>query len=155
MAAPANVAQDLNNAIYSLASLNPSNPVAGRLNDAWQVWFGTARNLLPNAAWWLAFKGFWAGYAAARLSAKLLNERTPPAADIDPTLWKTLLSDVQQTDALLGDASRQAREAVRNELGELAAKATDKLKGEIRPVLFVAGLLGVGLIFATMRGVLR
>jgi hypothetical protein len=149
---PVNVAQDLNNAIYSLASLNPANPIAGKLNDVWQAWFATARNILPNASWWLAFKGFWAAYAAARGTAQNLNERTPPADTIEPTLWKTLLSDVQERDALLGDASRATREATRAAIDDAGAELARKLGDAAKPAIFVSIVIGVALLWSGMRG---
>lgn len=148
-AAPANVAQDLNNAIYSLATLNPRNPLAGNLNNAWQAWFSTGRNWLPDSSWWLALKGFWATYAAARATAANLSERTPPADAIEPTLWKSLLSDVQRKEVLLGDAARATREAGH----ELEAAAIDSLargiKNTVEPVLWVAGAIAVALVISS------
>lgn len=154
--APVNVAQDLNNAIYSLASLNPSNPVAGSLNDTWQAWYQTTlRSVVPAPSWWLAFKGFWAAYAAARSGAQNLSERTPPADAIDPTLWKTLLSDLQERDALLGDASRATREAARHALDDVGNRLAGKLKDAARPAIFVSIVIGVALLAASFRGVRR
>jgi hypothetical protein len=132
----ANVAESLNNAIVTLAWLNGSNVLAKNLNDAWQAWFTTARNMLPDVAWWSTMKGFWAAYAGARASASNLNERTPPASEINPTLWKTLMNDVDTRGELLGDAGRATVTAIGNTL---------------RPVLFVAGVLAVGFLFMGRR----
>lgn len=150
---PVNVAQDLNNAIYSLASLNGGNVVAVSLNDTWQAWYqSAARSLLPSPSWWLAFKGFWVAYAAARAGAQNLSERTPPAEQIDPTLWKTLLSDVQERDALLGDASRAAREAARHAIEDAGDRLAGKIRDAARPAIFVSIVIGIALLAASMRG---
>jgi hypothetical protein len=150
---PLDVAQELNNAIYSLASLNPKNAVASRLNDSWQAWFSTqARSLLPRASWWLALKGYWVAYAAARSGAPNLSERTPPADSINPTIWKTLLSDVQERDALLGDASRATREATLHAIDDVGDAFAKKLSAAARPAIFVSIVIGVALLAAAMRG---
>lgn len=148
-----NVAQDLNNAIYSLASLNPSNAIAGRLNDSWQAWYQeqTKLRVLPAPVWWLAFKGFWAAYAGARATANNLNERTPAAESINPTLWKTLLSDVQERDALLHDASQAAKDTVHEKLDAMGAAITDKLSETARPAIFVSVVIGIALLWSSMR----
>lgn len=132
-------AEQLNNAIYSLATLNPSNPLATNLNNSWQEWFAGARNLLPDPMWWSAFKGFWAAYASVRLTASSLSSRTPPASDIDPTMWKLMQDDIAQRGEALKDTGRAA--------GEAAMAAFDSLK----PVLFVVALVGVGLLFSRGR----
>lgn len=150
-AADANVAQDLNNAIYSLASLNPANVIATNLNDAWQAWFATVRNALgnfvPDTAYWTTFKGFWAAYAAARTASQSTNERTPPASDINPTLWRTLLSDVQSRGALYGDAARAAEKSASDlsELGQTYVRAARN------GALIVGGVLAITILFS-MRG---
>jgi hypothetical protein len=150
---PHDVAEALNNAIYSLASLNADNPIAGKLNDSWQAWFSTqTRSILPESTWWLALKGFWAAYAAARASARNLNERTPPAESINPTLWKTLLWDVHERDELLGDASTAMREAARHAIDDVGDEFGKKLSAAARPAIFVSIVIGVALLAAAMRG---
>jgi hypothetical protein len=150
---PVNVAQDLNNAIYSLASLNPRNVFAASLNDTWQAWYqSTVRSILPTPSWWLAFKGFWTAYGAARASAQTLSERTPPAEAIDPTLWKTLLSDVQEREALLGDASRATREAARTAIEDVGDRLASEIKDAARPAIFVSVVIGIALLVSSMRG---
>jgi hypothetical protein len=153
MGTPVKVAEDLNNAIYSLASLNPSNQLAQKLNDSWQAWFSTApRSIVPAPSWWPIFKGFWAAYGAARLGASNLSERTPPAEQIDPTLWKTLLSDVQERDALLGDASRAVKEAANDALEEAGERLKEKVYDASKPAIFVSIVIGVALLWSGMRG---
>jgi hypothetical protein len=150
---PHDVAEALNNAIYSLASLNADNPIAGKLNDSWQAWFSTqTRSILPESTWWLALKGFWAAYAAARASARNLNERTPPAESINPTLWKTLLSDIEERDALLHDASQAAKDKVHEELDAMGAAVTAKLHDAAKPAIFVSVVIGIALLWSSMRG---
>lgn len=161
-----NVAQDLNNAIYSLASLNPGNVLANRLNDDWQEWYSNYRTLpivFSDLQWWATFKGYWVTYATARSQAPNLNERTPNPEEIDPTLWKTLLSDMQARDVLLNDVSREAREAARAKLDEAGAAVQEKfdefgnkLKQKIfdasKPAIFVSVVIGIALIASSMRG---
>ena len=128
----------LNNAIVQLAFLNPENLAATTLNDAWQAWFEGMRQtlLLPDRAWWLVVQPYWYAYAAARASAKNLNERTPEAMDIDPTAWAILKSDAKQIKESTKDAAVATGEAI-------VAVA--------KPTLFVVGVIGVGLILWSMR----
>lgn len=109
----ASVAETLNNAIYSLATLNPSQRTAQALNDGWQAWFGAYRSIpVPTPAFWPQLKAFWLAYAGARALATNLNERTPRAEDIDPTIWKTMVDTEERHVDLLADAGRAAGEAI-------------------------------------------
>lgn len=128
--------ETLNNAIYSLASLNPENQAATTLNEAWQAWFQGVRTALPDVSWWLLVQPYWLAYAAARASAKNLSERTPEAMDIDPTAWKLIRSEGAQRAEALKDAAVATGEAI-----------VDVAK----PTLFVVAAVGVGLLLWSLR----
>lgn len=130
--------ETLNNAIYSLASINPDNLAAAKLNEVWQAWFQGMREtlLLPDRAWWLVVQPYWLAYAAARASAEHTSERTPEAVDIDPTAWALLRSDAQQTSESVKDAAVATGEAI---------------VSIAKPTLFVVAAIGVGLLLWSMR----
>jgi hypothetical protein len=128
--------ETLNNAIYSLASLNPENKAATTLNEAWQVWFEGVRTELANSSWWLLVKPYWLGYAAARASAEHLSERTPPALDIEPTYWNLIRADASDAGEVAVHAAKAAGAAI-----------VDVAK----PTLFVVAAIGVGYLIWSLR----
>jgi hypothetical protein len=141
----ASVAEQLNNAIYSLASLNPGVAAATNLNENWQAWFANNRGgTLVSPAYWAALKGYWAAYAAARIASPMLNTRTPPAGDIDPTLYKTFGGGVDQQTELLKDAGAATADALEEAASELGKYG--------RPVLFVVGLVAIAMILSKVGG---
>ena len=82
-------------------------------------------------------------YAAARIASPMLNERTPLAASIDPTLWKTFSGATDQHGELLKDAGNATADAVAGAAAELGRLG--------RPVLFVVALVAVALIVSKVR----
>ena len=88
-------AERLNNAIYSIASINPQLSAAVALNERWQQWFERAgRNpgILESPG---ILQGFWRDYAAVRAVAQYLSERTPPAAEVEPEPYATATDALQ------------------------------------------------------------
>ena len=136
------VAEQLNNAIVTLAYLNPTDSIASALNDRWQDWWNGARGWAPDAAWWQVLNGFWLGYAGARLTADVTNARTPPAMDIDPNLWALLMDQ--------GGAAVDAYKDSARASGEVIAEAAAELGKLSKSVLFVAAVAGVAIFM--LRG---
>ena len=159
----ASVAEQLNNAIYSLATLNPTTPAATILNDHWQTWFQTHRLLAPDVAWWAVLRTFWVAYAGARAVSDVVNERTPPASQIEPASWKLALEAakrpgeavdeaaiyvrkaedfVKSTEQSAHDFARQVEKRVR-ELPEAVERLKEEIGDTARNVLFVTGALAI------------
>lgn len=134
----ASVAETLNNAIYSLASLNPTQHTAVRLNENWQRWFAEAPRavVVPTPMYLAQLKTFWLAYAGARALASSLNERTPAPDTIDPTVWKTITEAADHDAELVSDAFAAVRSSV----------ATSK-----KTLLLIASIAAVAVIFASMR----
>lgn len=152
----ATVAEKLNNAIYSLATLNPTTPAATILNEHWQTWWTTHRLLAPDVAWWAVLRTFWVAYAGARAVASVTTERTPPAMEIEPSAWRLALEQVRSTGEGVDEAKIYVRRAeqsasdfarqVETRIAELP-QAIERLKEEVgdvaKNVLFVTGAIAV------------
>lgn len=106
MAALGADAERLNNAIYSLATLNPQLSVAVSLNGRWQDWYERAgRNpgILESPG---ILRTFANDYAAARRVAPNLSERTPPADTVQPEPYRTSAAVVDAAAAAAGEVVR-------------------------------------------------
>jgi hypothetical protein len=124
----------LNNAIVTLAWINPANVAAQALAEAWGAWFDHARALAPDAAWFGALKTYWGTYALVRQSASNLSARTPEPGVIDPTIWALVRGELEARGELVSDAGRA--------VADTATEAGRAVLDTIKPLLFVALTFG-------------
>lgn len=82
-------AERLNNAIVSLAALNPDDPKATALAKSWVEWWNGPRRLIADSALLQhpVLQAAWVAYGRAFASAVRTDSRTPRPDAIEPTLW--------------------------------------------------------------------
>jgi hypothetical protein len=112
-------AEKLNNAIVSLAALNPNDAGITSMRDAWVSWWTGSRRLIADSALLQqpVLIVAWRRYAELYDRAPITDSKTPPPAAIQPQLWAEVASHVER---MASDTADQVVDWAKSVSGSLA-----------------------------------